>query len=142
MIVWQQHDWKWFSCPSQFSIGFYYNTQKHGLRTFNKVFVFHPERLCLGRHFGQINFRTFGFFSNNLSALSWYCESLIDTFHQFKNYYFNKKLSLYIQIPNFYLELRVEFWPQKISDLASVCPQSVVPTQQIDFCTLCVFLAV
>ena len=64
--------------------------------------------LGLGRHFGQINFRTFGFFSNNLSALSWYCESLIDTFHQFNQLLFQQKTKpLY---PNPKYLLGIESW--------------------------------
>ena len=35
------------------------------------------------------------------------------------NHYFYKKLSLYIQIQNIYLELGFEFGPQRIRDLAS-----------------------
>jgi hypothetical protein len=32
------------------------------------------------------------------------------------------KLSLYIHIPNIYLQLGFEFGPQRIGDLAFVCP--------------------
>ena len=38
------------------------------------------------------------------------------------NHYFYKKLSLYIQITNVYLGLEFEFGPQRIRDLAIVCP--------------------
>ena len=38
------------------------------------------------------------------------------------NHYFYKKLSLYIHIPNIYLESCFEFGPQRIRDLAFVCP--------------------
>ena len=39
-----------------------------------------------------------------------------------------QKLSLYIHIPNIYLGLGFEFGPQRIRDLAFVCPQSVAIT--------------
>ena len=42
-----------------------------------------------------------------------------------------KKLSLYLQTPNFYLGLRFEFGPQRIRNLAFECPQS--------FCTKLMF---
>ena len=70
---------------------------------------------------GQTHFGSFGVFSANLSApilVLWVpCPgfSLI-------NHYFYKKLSLYIQIPNMYLGLGFEFGPQRIRDLAIVCP--------------------
>ena len=38
------------------------------------------------------------------------------------NHYFYKKLSLYIHIPNIYLGLGLEFGPQRIRDLAFMCP--------------------
>ena len=38
------------------------------------------------------------------------------------NHYFCEKLSLYIKIPNIYLGLGFEFGPQRIWDLAIVCP--------------------
>ena len=38
------------------------------------------------------------------------------------NHYLKKKLNLYFQIPNTYLGLGFEFGPQKIWDLAIVCP--------------------
>jgi hypothetical protein len=38
------------------------------------------------------------------------------------NHYFYKKLSLYIQIPNIYLELGFQFRTQRIRDLAIACP--------------------
>ena len=41
------------------------------------------------------------------------------------NYYFYKELSLYIRIPNIHLELGFEIGPQRIRNLAIVCPQSV-----------------
>ena len=80
-------------------------------------FSLKSQTLRLGQ-FGQINF---GAFSANLSApilVLWVpcpCFPLI-------NHYFYKKLSLYIQIPNIYLGLGFEFGPQRIWDLAIVCP--------------------
>ena len=38
------------------------------------------------------------------------------------NHYFYRKLSLYIHIPNIYLQLGFEFEPQRIGDLAFACP--------------------
>ena len=85
----------------------------HGLRMPNEAFFI--EILNLGRQFGQIKF---GVFLTDLTApifVLWYCPcfSLI-------NHYFYKNLSLYIQIPNIYLELELEFGPQRIRDLAIV----------------------
>ena len=82
-----------------------------------------PKVLGLGRHFGQINYAAFGVFSADLSApilVLWVpcpCFPLI-------SHYFYKKLSLYIQIPNIYLELgfKFEFGLQRIRDLAIVRP--------------------
>ena len=42
------------------------------------------------------------------------------------HYYFYKNLSLYIHIPNIYLELGFEFGPQENRDLAFVCPLFVL----------------
>ena len=94
----------------------------HGLQTPNETFV-HQNSKILGlcRQFGQINFEAFGVFSANLSApilVLWVpcpCFSLI-------NRYFYKKLSLYIQIPNIDFGLGFKFVPQRIRDLAIVCP--------------------
>ena len=71
--------------------------------------------------FGQINYWSLGVFSANLTAsilALWVpcpCFSLI-------NHNFYKTLSLYIQIPNIYLGSVFEFGPQRIKDLAIVCP--------------------
>jgi hypothetical protein len=65
------------------------------------------------------NFGAFGLFSANVSGLILVspspCFLLI-------NHYFYKKLSLYIHIPNIYLGLGFEFGPQRIRDLAIMCP--------------------
>ena len=82
-------------------MNFVAHTYNHGLRMPNKAFFQQNHKLLgLGRQFGQIDFGAFGVFSAN---------------------YFNKKLSLYIQIPNIYLGLGVEFRLQRIRDLAIVC---------------------
>jgi hypothetical protein len=54
----------------------------------------------------------------------WYSESIVQCFPLI-NHYFYKKLSLYVQIPNKYLGLGFdfEFGPQRIWDLAIVCPK-------------------
>ena len=77
-----------------------------------------PELLGLGRQIGQtnwINSGTFGVFSAELSAPSWYINQPL---------FLKKTLILYIQIPNVYLGLgfEFEFGPQRIRDLAIVCP--------------------
>ena len=72
-----------------------------------------------------------GVFSANLSApilviYMWVpcpCFPLI-------NHSLYKKLSLYIQIRNIHLGLRFEFGPQRIRDLAIVCPYSVIQTNE------------
>ena len=86
-----------------------------------KPFQQNLKLLDLGRQCGQKNFGTFGVFWANLSApilVHWVpcpCFPLI-------NHYFYKKISLYIQMPNNYLALGLEFGPQRIRDLAIVCP--------------------
>ena len=73
------------------------NADMHGLRMPNEAF-FHqnPKLLDLGRQFGQINFGAFGVFLADLSApiLVWYLG----------------------------LGFEFEFGPQRIMDLAIVCP--------------------
>ena len=96
-----------------------------GSRIMNRLDLGHrlrtPNLLGLGRQFWQINFGAFGVFSADLSApilvlsVPCPCFPLI-------NHYFYKKPSLYIQIPNIYLWLWFEFGPQRIRDLAIVCP--------------------
>ena len=75
----------------------------HGLRTPNEDF-FHryPKLLVLGRHIGQIYLGLFGVFLAELSApilAPWVhcpCFPLIN------HYFYKKKLSLYIHIPNIF----------------------------------------
>ena len=98
------------------------NSLGHGLWTPNETF-FHwkPELLGLGRQIGQINSGAFGLFLAKLSApilVQWVPCPCFPLF----NHYFYKKLSLYIQIPNIYLGLGFEFGPQRIRNLAIVCP--------------------
>ena len=97
-----------------------------GLRTPNEAF-FHcnPELLGLGRLIGQISSGAFGvgIFGKNYEHPFWYSESLAHVFHYSTNIS-TKELSLY---PKYiYLGLGFEFGPQRIRDLAFVCPQSVV----------------
>ena len=93
------------------------HTWNHGLQTSNEAFFnLNPKLLCLGRQFGQIYF---GAFSTNLSApilVLW----VPCPYFSLINHWFCKKISLYIQIPNIYLELRFEFWPQRISHCVSI----------------------
>ena len=98
-------------------------TTYHGLRTPNKAFFhWNLELLGLSRQIGQINSGAFGVFLAKLSALilvQWVpCPCFLLVFNQ----YFYKKLSLYIHIPNIYLGFEFEFGPQRIRDLALVCP--------------------
>ena len=88
-----------------FVCSFLSNRFIHGLRTPNEAFFhWNPKLLGLGRQIGQINFVAFGVFSADLSApilVLWVpcpCFPLI-------NHYFYKKLSLYIPIPNIYLNI-------------------------------------
>ena len=91
-------------------------------RTPNEAFFhWNPELFGLGRHVGQINFGAFGVFSAKLSApilVQWVPCPCFPLF----NHHFCKKLRLFIHIPNIYLGLEFEFRPQRIWDLASVCP--------------------
>ena len=76
----------------------------HGLQTPNDAFFhWNAELLGLGRQIGQINSGAFGVFSAELSPpilVHW--------------------------VPNIYLGLGFEFGPQKIRNLAIMCPKSVV----------------
>jgi hypothetical protein len=89
----------------------------HGLRMPNEAF-FHqnPKLLSLGRQFGPISF---GVFSADLSA-----PILVCTVTPLSMFSINQTL-----IPNIYLGLGLgfefEFGPQRIRDLAIVCPYSV-----------------
>jgi hypothetical protein len=97
-------------------------TLDHGLRTPNEAFFNgNPELLGLGRQIGQINSWAFGVFSAELSAPILVQLVPCPCFPLF-NHYFYIKLGLYIHIPNIYLGLRFEFGPQRIKDLAFVCP--------------------
>jgi hypothetical protein len=58
----------------------------------------------MGRHF----LRYLGYFQPNYQHPFWYPEFLVHVIH-----YFYKKLSLYIQLSNIYLEVVFE-WPQRI----------------------------
>jgi hypothetical protein len=102
------------------------STAWHGLRTPNEA-IFHqnPTFLGLGRQIGQLKFWAFGVFLADLSTpifvLCVPCPCFPLIIH-----YFYKKLNLYSHIPNIYLVvLGFEFGPQRIRDLAIVCPQSV-----------------
>ena len=88
------------------------------------LFYRNPNILGFGRQFGQIKFGAFGVFSADLSTpilVQWVpCQ-----YFPLINNYFYKELSLYIRIPNIHLELGFEIGPQRIRNLAIVCPQSV-----------------
>ena len=94
---------------------------RHRLRTPNETFFhWNRELLGLGRQIGQINSGAFGVFSAKLWApilVQWVPYPCFPLF----NYYFYKKLSLYMHIPNIYLELGFEFGPKRIRDLSFVC---------------------
>ena len=81
-------------------------------RQIKPFFIEIPNFWAWADNLGKTNFGSFGVFSADLSAP---CFLLI-------NNYFYKKLRLYIQIPKVYLGLGFEFGPQRIRDLAIVCP--------------------
>ena len=91
----------------------------HGLQTPKEAF-FHWKPELMGRQIGQINSGTFGVF---LAELFWYSESLIHFFHY--STIISPKKQVYIHIPNIYLGLGFEIGPQRIGDLAFLCPWSV-----------------
>ena len=93
--------------------------------TQRELFFKNLELLGLGRYFGLKFFEAFGVFSTGLSAPILVLWVPCPCFPLF-NHYFYKKLSLYIQLPNIYLGVGFEFGPQRIWDLALVCPWSVV----------------
>ena len=84
-------------------------------------FVEIPDFCAWADNLGRQILGVFRVFSDLLSAPNLVlrvpcpCFSLI-------NHYFNKKLHLYKEIPNVYLGLGFEFGPQRIRDLAIVCP--------------------
>ena len=97
------------------------NGWHHGLRTPNEAFFhWNPELLGLGRQIGQINSGAFGVFfrPNYQHPVQWVPCPCFPLF----NHYFYKKLSLYILIPNIYLELGFEFGSERIRDLAFMYP--------------------
>ena len=63
-----------------------------------------------------------GIFGRTISAHFGTVSPLSMFFSLFNNHYFYKRLSLYIHIPNVYLGLGFEFGPQRIRDLAFMCP--------------------
>ena len=71
-----------------------------------------------------------GNFQPNYPHPFWYSESLVHVFH-YSTIFLQKKVSLYIHIPNIYLGLGFEFWPQRIRDLAIVCLQFVIQANQV-----------
>ena len=75
---------------------------------------------CYKHFFGYFNAletHDVGIFGHTISTVS-----PLSIFSINFNHYFNKKLSLYIHIPNIHLELGFEFEPQRIKDLAFVRP--------------------
>ena len=73
-----------------------------------------------------------------------YSESLVHVFFNIQPLFLKKNISLYFHTPIIYQGLGFEFWPQRIRDLAFVCPQSVVATnpirtQIIDYMYLYIF---
>ena len=105
--AWNQIASKTTSCPD------------HGLRTPNETFYhWNPKFLGLGRRIGQINSGAFVVFLVKLSAPILVHGSMFSIIQPL----ILKKLSFYIHIPNKYLEFGFEFGPQRIRDLAFVCP--------------------
>ena len=92
--------------------------QDHRIRTSNEAFFQqNPQLLGIWGAFGG----HLGYFRSIYQHPFWYCESLVC--FPFISHYFYKKLSLYkFKTPSIYLELELEFGPQRIRDLAIVCP--------------------
>ena len=94
----------------------------HGLRTPNETFFhFDPELFGLDRQIGQINSAEFGVFSAKLSAPI-LVVSPLSMFFLIQQLFLQKNQNLYIHIQNIHLGLGFEFGPQRIRDLAIVCP--------------------
>ena len=94
---------------------------KHqGLRTPNEAFLHrNPKLLGLGRQFEQIYVGAFGAIFSQFISTHFGTVSPLSMF-SINQPLILQKLSLYIQIPNIYLGF--EFGPQRIRDLAIVCP--------------------
>ena len=88
------------------------------------LFIKRPNCRAWADNLGRSILGHLGYFRLIYQHPFWYSESLVRVFPLF-NHYFNQKLSLYIHIPNIYWGLGFEFGPQRIRDLAFVCPQSV-----------------
>ena len=89
--------------------------------TQTKLFFKNSKLLGFGRQIGLIFFEAFKVFSAKLSApilVLWVPCPFFPLF----NHYFYKKLSLYSHIPNVYLGLGFQFGPQRITNIAFMCP--------------------
>ena len=94
----------------------------HGLRTLNEAFFsLKSQTFGLGQ-FGQIDFGAFGVFLNRFISIHFGTVSPLSMFSINQPLFQQQKKSLYIPIPNIHLEMGFEFGPQRIRDLAIVCP--------------------
>ena len=109
---------------------FSYICTTHGPRTPNEAsFLLKSQTFGLGKTNRADQFwGIWGIFVRTKYQHSfWNCESLVYVFHYSTNIS-TKKIGLYIsgplyvQLPNNFLGLRFEFGPQRIKDLAFVCP--------------------
>ena len=89
-------------------------------RPIKHFFIEIPISLGLGRQFGHIDFEAFGVFSFHLLAPILVPLSMFSI-----NQLLFLQKNLYIQIPNIHLGFGCDFGPQRIRNLAIVCPQFV-----------------
>ena len=86
-------------------------------RPMKHFFIEIPISLGLGRQFGHIDFEAFGVFSFHLLAPILVPLSMFSI-----NQLLFLQKNLYIQIPNIHLGFGCDFGPQRIRNLAIVCP--------------------
>ena len=136
-LVFKKMTWSWQS-QSWHGLNFILNISTRGLRlTFNLVLIHMHMHTDHGRPMKP--FQNFWAKADNWADKFWgiwgIFGQVISTdllqwvpcpYFLLFNHYFYKKLSLYIHISNMYLGLGFEFGPQRIRDLAFVCPLSVI----------------
>ena len=92
----------------------------HGLRTPRESFFSKTSNLWAWADILGWNFLGhLGYFRPDYQHPFWYCEFLFHVFHYFNHYFYKKTEPLH---PTIYLGVGFEFGPQRIWDLAFVCP--------------------